>query len=346
MDHVPESRTLGMRLLRLVSVALGAGCLALFGFLVLRFDRHAMWHGLVAISSVLPLLLALEVGRGGCELIATRALLGEEFARLPRLRFVRGQLLALCFDVVLPAGRAAAESSKALLYSRALGWPLAAAVGTALQLAVLSANALWVLVAYALSARWQLPQAVRAGLLTYAAATSALVLGVALFAAVPRVRGLCERVPSVHAALSRFAQILVSARASLLMALSAQLCSRVLQAWQLWAAALALGITPSLSQAVLAQAVYLVGAALGELVPAQLGTTDAAFVLAAPALGFTAVAAFSASLALHTVQLVVALAAGLASLMVYWLDTRTVSHAEPLVHLLRADASRMQGDAE
>lgn len=347
MDQEPVRRSPRIRLiiLRLVSVLLGAGCLGLFGWLLLRFESGAMWQSLRAIASVVPLLLALEVGRACCELVATRALLGPDFARLPVLRFVRGQLLALCLDVVLPAGRAAAESSKALMYSRALGWPLAAAVGTALQLAVLSANALWVLVAYALSAGSELPAAVRTGLVTYAAGTSALVIGVALFAAAPGVRALCQRVPLLHAVLSRFTDILASARTRLLVAMAAQLSSRVLQALQLWAAARALGASPSAAQAVLTQAVYLVGAALGELVPAQLGTTDAAFVVAAPALGLTALAAFSATLALHAVQLMFALVAGLLSLLVYWLEGRTSDSLPPLTRLVAADGASVQRPA-
>jgi uncharacterized membrane protein YbhN (UPF0104 family) len=337
MEPMLVRRLPRIRLLRAVSVVLGGACLGLFGWLLLRFEGQAMWQGLLALGSLLPLLVALELARGLCELGATRALLGPDFVRLPRVRFVRAQLLALCFDVILPAGRAAAESSKAVLYARDLGWPLAAAVGTALQLAVLAANALWVLVAYALSGVFALPSAIRAGLAIYAACISALVVGVMLFAAAPGVRALCERIPVLHAALSRFSEILIGARARLCLCVCAQLASRVLQALQLWAAAEALGASPSAAQALVTQAVYLVGAALGELVPAQLGTTDAAFVLAAPALGLSAAAALSATLALHAVQLTVALFAGLGALVASYWEVRRASAPLPRFgQLLRA----------
>ena len=287
-----------------------------------------MLESLRALGQVVPLLLFFEACRAACELIATRALIGPDIVRLPLVRLMRGQLLAQCFDVLLPAGRAAAESSKAILYARDLGWPLAAAIGAALQLAVLAANTLWVVLAYALSTGWELAPAVRTGLVTYAVAISAVVLGIAVFAAAPRVRRWCERLPVVHASLSRFTEILFTARARLGVALGAQLTSRVLQALQLWAAAEALGAAPTLAQAVLTQAVYLVGAALGELVPAQLGTTDAAFVLAAPALGLTALSAFSATLALHAVQVGVALLAGLAAFWVHAWEAKRAGAAD------------------
>jgi hypothetical protein len=140
--------------------------------------------------------------------------------------------------------------------------------------------------------------------------------------------------PLVHAALERFADLLVAAPGRLLSAVLMQLVGRTIQGSQLAVIVLALsGVQPILAKAYLTQAVYLVGAAFGEFVPAQLGSTDAVFVLAAPTLGLTVTAAFAATLALHGVQLVVALVCGLGSAWLWWWEARRpTSAADRLEH--------------
>jgi hypothetical protein len=107
-----------------------------------------------------------------------------------------------------------------------------------------------------------------------------------------------------------------------LIAVMSQVLGRLLQASQLALVAGALGATITPAHVFTLEAVYMVGAALGEFVPAQLGTADAALVVAAPALGLTAVAAFSCILALRAVQLIVAGASALGSLGLWWLERR------------------------
>jgi hypothetical protein len=293
-----------------------------FALLLWNLGDAAVWRRLWSLSSLGPLLILLELGRLGCELLGTRALLTAADARVPPLRLVRGQLLAQTLDVVMPAGRTAAEAAKATVYAQYLGLPQAAAIATALQLAVLVANACWAIAGYLGSLHAPLPHALRVTLLGFAAATSCLVLGVCAFAASPAARKLLARIRFVEASLQRFAALLKTAPRQLVIAVFAQLLGRGLQATQLVMLSVALGATPGLAHAAIMQAVYLVGAASGELVPAQLGTTDAAFVLAAPALGLTRSAAFSASLMLHAAQLVTAAMACLGAAALWWIEAR------------------------
>jgi hypothetical protein len=230
--------------------------------------------------------------------------------------------LAQTLDVVMPAGRTAAEAAKATVYAQHLGLPQAAAIATALQLAVLVANSCWAVAGYVASLSAPLSEALRVALLGFAAAVSGLVLGVCAFAASPAARKLLARVHFVEASLQRFATLLKTAPRQLLIAVFAQLLGRSLQATQLVLLSVALGATPTFAHAAIMQAVYLVGAASGELVPAQLGTTDAAFVLAAPALGLTQASAFSASLMLHAVQLVTGGMALVAAAALWWIEAR------------------------
>jgi hypothetical protein len=317
------------RWLRVLSGLAALACATGFGFLLYQFDREALVASLRTIGPIWPGLLLLESMRVVCEVLATRAVLGPDGARLPFMRLIRGQLLAQMLDIMMPAGRTSAETAKAVLYSREIGWPRAAAVATALQLAVLSANALWAIASYFGTAQLGLHRTLRIGLLNYTAITCALVLGIATFAAAKPVRRMCERMPLVHASLAHFAELLTGTPRRLVLAVCAQLLSRCVQALQLTLTLTALGAHPSLMQAYLAQAIYLLGIALGEFMPAQLGTTDAVFVLAAPALGISDLAAFSATLAMHAVQVIGALSCGAASGVLWWFESRRAAeHAQ------------------
>lgn len=319
MDSHPLKRRWAVRWL----VGLCAlGFAALFVSMLRELGGAELIASLHTLDALWPLLLSLEAARIGCEIVATRAVYGAEGARVPGLRLLRGQLFAQLLDVLMPAGRASAETAKAVLYAREVGAPQAAAAATALQLAVLSANAAWVLAGYGLGGRIGLPDALRIGLLGYVAVTSSLVAAVALFAIAPRVRNLLKRLPLAAASLERIAHLLTAAPSGIGSAVAAQLVSRVLQTLQLGLIMGALGPRPNVIQAYFTEAVYLVGVALGEFMPAQLGSVDAVFVLAAPSLGLTSVTAFTATLALHAVQVLVALASGLASLGLWWLETR------------------------
>jgi hypothetical protein len=298
--------------------------LVAFALLWHQLGSRALLEAAHVFGRLWPGLLLLEGARLVCELVGTRVLLGAAHAHVPWRRLVRGQLLGQALDVVMPAGRTASEAAKAAVYSRAIGLPQAAAIATALQLAVLACNALWVFAGYCVSGRLGLPEALRVGLLGYALATGLLVVAATLVAAAPRVRRWLSHVRVLYASLERFAQLLVAAPAALTSAVVAQLMGRGVQVLQLAVAAGAFGVHFSPLQFPLAQSVYLVGAALGDLVPAQVGTTDAALVMAGPALGLTPAAAFSVIVALRAVQLSMAAMTA----MVAWV----MSRLEPVRH--------------
>jgi hypothetical protein len=314
--------------MRALTWAITLSGLVAFVLLWHQLGSHALLAALHVFKRLWPGLLLLEGARLLCEVVGTRILLGASDAHVPWRRLVRGQLLGQALDVVMPAGRTASEAAKAAVYSRAIGVPQAAAIATALQLAVLACNALWVLAGYSVSARLGLPEALRVGLLGYALATGLLVLGVTLFAAAPFIRYFLARVPVLYASLERFANLLVAAPIALTGAVAAQLTGRAVQALQLAVAAGAFGVHFAPLQFPLAESVYLVGAALGDLVPAQVGTTDAALVLAGPALGLTPAAAFSVIVALRAVQLSMAAISATSA----WVMSRfePVSHADPI----------------
>ena len=308
--------------LRALMLCASLACLAGFAFMFFQLDVAAISSMLRSLERVWPWILLLELTRVACEVLTTRSLLGSAGATLPFSRLMRGQLLGQACDVLMPLGRTSAETAKAVLYSSYVSTPVAGAVATTMQLAVLAANCSWVIASFWPSRVLGVSSTVRAGLVTYAVLTSSLVLAVVLFAAAPWLRRASERLPVLHASLERLAQLLLSSPRALCFAMLSQLLGRAVQAAQLTLIAATLGAQIAPAHVWTIEAVYMVGAALGELVPAQLGTADAALVIAAPALGLSAVAAFSAILGLRAVQLVVAGAAALGSLGLWWLEER------------------------
>lgn len=315
---------------RVLTVLMATLGVVTFALLAWNLGNIEVLRGVWSLSGFLPLLMSLELGRLGCELWGTRALLSAADARVPALCLVRGQLLAQALDVVMPAGRTAAEAAKATVYARHLGLPQAAAIATLLQLAVLIANACWAITGYVASLGSPLMRALQLALLGFAALMSCLVIAIGVFASSAAARKLFARVRFLEVSLQRFAALLRSAPRALLTAVLAQCLGRSLQAAQLVVLGYALGAQPDLARAAIMQAVYLAGAASGELVPAQLGATDAAFVLAAPAFGLTPSAAFSASLMLHAVQLLTAALACIAACVLWWLEARRPATKVPL----------------
>ena len=326
--EIPQ-RSRFKRPLRALMLLVSLACLAGFAFMFFQLDLAAVSGMLRSLQRIWPWILLLELARVACELLTTRSLLGSATAKLPFSRLLRGQLLGQACDVLMPLGRTSAETAKAVLYSSYVGTPVASAVATTMQLAVLAANCSWVVASYLPSRSLGVSSTVRAGLITYAILTSSLVLAVLLFAAAPWLRRASARWPVLHASLDRLAQLLLSTPRALCFAVLSQLLGRLVQASQLALIAGTLGAQIAPAHVWTLEAVYMVGAALGELVPAQLGAADAALVVAAPALGLSAVAAFSAILGLRAVQLLVAGASALGSLALWWLEERRGYEASP-----------------
>jgi hypothetical protein len=297
-------------------------CLAGFAMLFVELDIAAISTSLASLQRIWFWLFALELARLGCEVLTTRSLLGMAGGRLPMLRLLRGQFLGQACDVILPLGRTSAETAKAVLYASHIGAPIAGAVATTMQLAVLATNCTWVVTSFLPSRDLGVPGAASAGLVTYMAATFSIVLAVVLFAAAPWARRASQRFPLLHASLERLGQLLLATPLALPLAMSSQLLGRLVQATQLALIVATLGAPITPAHVLTLEAVYIVGAALGEFVPAQLGAADAALVVVAPALGLTAVAAFSTTLAMRAVQLIVAGTAALTSLGLWWMEER------------------------
>jgi len=281
---------------------LAAG-LALVAWLVAGVGAARVGELLAACARWLPLIVALEIAFVATDLVAARALLGGADVS-PRM-WVRSAALAYAATTLLPAGRAAGEATRAATLAPAVGAVHATAVCARLQIAVLAANALFSLVVAALMAS-------RGDtLLGVALAGNGVVCGAlaaALFVVVRNARaGRWLR--------QKFARFVAASpdtpppsTAALARATASCLVGRAIQAVQYGVVVAAVGGAASPANALTAQAIHLVGAAVGDAIPGQVGALEGAYRTFAATLGFAGdpARALSIALAVRVAQLALA----------------------------------------
>ncbi len=287
--------------LRPVFALVGVGTLAL---LIHRAGARELGAVLSSAAPWLPGVVLLELGRQCMDGLATRRSYGPDAGRVPWRVLARAQLIGTAVSSMAPAGRAAAEATKAALLSPYMGGGPAMAAAATSQSASLAAGGFI-----------SFPCALASYLLTGMSLFTVLMLahGALLVLLSLGVRA-CMRAKRPGAWLacrfSRWAlhaeQFQASARCGALLPwapMRAFLCSRLFQVAQYGVLTHAVGIDTSLVQAFFSQGLYLCALAVGSFVPGQVGVSDGAFALAAGALDTTAARAMSVALLGHLVQL-------------------------------------------
>lgn len=253
----------------------------------------------------MPLLLILEGGRIVAETYGTRATFGADADRLDVMSWFRMHLVANAALVVLPAGRAICEGIKIASLSRAYGAPRAAGYITVqhsmnmLALTVISVPC--AIASYAI---------VGASLITFAiVAHLALCLVGAFALQIAARRAVVPRMAAkwfVHSpgAVTTFRDTVRSLPWIAPRTLAGKVFNRALQVVQFGIVLHAIGTDTSSARALLADGVNLVGSALGEFMPAQVGAIDGSFALAAKALVITVAMAMALANLARIVQLI------------------------------------------
>lgn len=251
----------------------------------------------------LPLLLVLEGARIPIEFLTTRTLLGKAKARVSVVALAKIQLIFYAFSIIAPGGRLVAEASKATLLRTHTSGPRAAAVATAGQATSFIADAavgvLGALSAYALSG-WSIFTMLMAGFVLACSCLAFLVITGARGRLLTR---LTARFPRLTRFLARFRGAARAQRMLVFRAVALLFSARLCQVAFFGAALSAVGIGTSLAGAFAGLSLSLLGSAAGDAIPAQLGATDAAFVLAAPLIGAGVAALASVAVLFHISQL-------------------------------------------
>lgn len=284
------------RIFRVVLLVLGIAAIVA---LVAEAGPEATLHTLTEAAIFLPFVLVLEALWISMDMVALHFLLGERARDVPRAAWLRSATMAYGVMILLPAGRAGGEVIRASILAPYVGGPRAAAIATRLQGATLFANTLisvpcWIAVTMALDAGQPL-----AWLLLVNGAGTAMLGSLIVFAArFSRLGGfLGRRIRALATHGDSFDEALRD-ETSWARPILATTFGRVLQAVQYGIILLAVGGSSSAVSALVAQGIHLVGAGFGDMVPNQVGITEGAYRLFAPALGLEAEPARAIGIAL------------------------------------------------
>jgi hypothetical protein len=294
-----------LALLRSLPGRIAMATLGLCGvaLLVHRAEGTSVIAALKAAAVYFPFILLLEGGMLACEAAALWRLYGEDRHKLGVADLARAAVVGYPMMILLPVGRAAAEAMRAGLLTAKTSGARAAAAATRMQGVLLLANA-GISVLCTLAGLWLLGPS----LLPAAVAANGIgvfVLGMSILYGGRRVgigAWLGRRSARVGHAGSEFDAHLREGAAVPWIAVLLAFGARVLQTTQyallLVAVGGALGVAPGLT----AEAIHLVGAAAGDLIPGQLGATEASYTLWSQALGVGAGSALAIALLGHLNQ--------------------------------------------
>ncbi len=251
-----------------------------------------------------PVVLGLEGARIATDAAVVRTLYGERGSHLDWRGLAHASLVAYPVNLLLPAGRLGAEALRAALLRREVGLPRVASAAVLQQaLPLLCQSIIAIPVAVVALVVWG--PTWLSGLVALQAVTAIALSTTLLFAMRrPAVGALVERLSVRLGAATTEVQadlrvIGLPRRALLLSALS-RLCLGA----QVVVLALAVGVPRGFVGGLLTLGVHLVGLALGDLIPAQLGATDGALAFGAEPLGAPAASLVVVSLMFHASQLV------------------------------------------
>lgn len=262
-----------------------------------------MGQALLRVAAWLPLLMLLELTIIAFNALALRSLYRAAGRDAPSRPFWRAVYLGNTFAVVLPAGRLMTETWKAVRLARYVTGPISAAGAVGCQAAVLIGNAI-------IAAMSLIGVALRCGMTWPTLAVALFSVGmigmggsVFLLGRARLGRWLGTRMAMVQGHGSAFDEAFLASSRSLGIAAFFESCARLCQLAQvallLYAGGHAMGVIGTLAT----YGLLLVGSALGDMLPAQLGATDAMLTMAGSHVGLVAAQALAMTTCLHGAQI-------------------------------------------
>jgi hypothetical protein len=310
---IAASATTRRHLTFALQVVLAIAGLILLAVLVRNVGLQRVLGVLHDARTLFPLVAALEVCIAIADVFAAGTLLGKSSRAVVASAWLRSTLSAYAATILLPAGRAAGEAARAIVLSRSVGAARATAACSHLQSCALLANA-----AMSIICALAVIGSQAGGLLAGALLVNALACG-SLGAGLLAISRNAKVAEWLRKRFHRFVraeplQTLPSAT-DVRNAVAFCFTGRAIQAIQYGVIVRAVGGSFGANAATTALGIHLVGAAVGDLIPNQMGATEGAYRAFASALGFAAEPARALSIALmaRATQLVLALACLVAS---------------------------------
>lgn len=295
----PRPRRIWIALRALLALA-GVGAVA---WLVSDIGIAPLLDALVPALPWLPLAILLEVARIGTDALSSHYSLGHE-RKVPPAPMFAAHLVAYAVMGVAPAGRAASEVVKASLLARWIGGGSAAALGTANQANTLIASGTFTLASAAAAYALTGPSILTGAFLAHFALMNVSGLALRALARYERLASwIARRAPRIAGHLDAFRATSRETALVPVKPVAAMMVGRGLQAASFGVLAMGVGLSPGVLGALAVHGVYLVIAAIGVMVPGQLGASEGGFAYSAEMLGTTEARAMSIALLAHAIQL-------------------------------------------
>lgn len=233
-------------------------------------------------------IAALEITWFSMDALALRRLLGaERAARVPLSAWIRSAMMAYGWMILLPAGRAGGEVARATELAPYVGGTRAAAGAAHLQSVTMMANSVISVPCYLACALRVGPFEPLSLLVAVNALATAVIGGVLMLGA--RNSRVGAWLGNRFNALARHGDSLDDAlrrqRSFPAVPLALTSLGRTIQATQYGLVLVAVGGSLSVGNALIAEAIHLVAAGLGDMVPNQAGISEGTYRLFAGALG-------------------------------------------------------------
>jgi uncharacterized membrane protein YbhN (UPF0104 family) len=265
------------------------------GALVRESGPERVGEVIVASMAHLPLIVLLEAAWISMDTFAVRALLGQHGKDAPWRLYLRSGIVAYSIMVLLPAGRAGGEVARPHVGSARAGAAAARINGVTLAANALISIPCFLAVAAVVGPTDKLSLAV----LGNAAVTGFLGLGILVVTRRSKVGGLlAKRFRSMVHWGPAFDEALREMPAVPYRAILLCFFGRFLQMLQYAVILHSVGGKLTFTSGLVTQGIHLVGAALGDMVPNQVGFNETAYRLFAEALGLAHDPARAVSIAL------------------------------------------------
>ncbi|AKT36817.1 lysylphosphatidylglycerol synthase domain-containing protein [Chondromyces crocatus] len=283
--------------------ALAVGGVSTVALLVRDAGPATLLEVLETAAPWIPLLLTIEVARMGTDALATWLALGRRAHAVPIPVLARAQLIGTAVGTLAPAGRTAAEATKAALLAPWTGGAPATAGAATTQAATLLSTALISLPCAWAASRLTGASWITVALLIHAAVLFLLGVGVRLVMRSPRLGRWLARRERLSRNAATFQQVAKETPVLSPGPTAALLLGRALQVLQYGVIVHAVGVSVSAVQALFSQGLNLMALAVGVLVPGQLGVSEGAFALSASTLHTTEAKAIAIALLAHLLQI-------------------------------------------
>lgn len=311
---------------------LGTVGLALVAYLVRGAGPERVAHVLVQAGPWLPAIVALELAQMLSDVVALRALLPAGGRDVPAITWLRSSAVAYAMMILLPAGRAAGEVTRATLIAKHVAAPRVAIASTQLQAAYLIGIAI-------ASAGAGVGVACGFGVRTLLVTLLAVNVAITSVTAVVLIGALADA--RVWRWLEKLRRRLTrdsappggdTTRGPVRWQAIAACCGgRSAQLVQYGVILTAIGGAPTVQGALTAHGIHLVGATIGDVLPNGLGIIDGVYRAFASVLGLGAAPERALSIAFiaHAVQLSLASVCVVVASIVGHAERPTIQRATP-----------------